>query len=202
VVLVELASDDASELEHRLSALHSVLKRKGLPNRVLKSEAEADKYWVVRRESFNLLRSKVKDKKATPFIDDFDVKPEYLPQFLPELYSLLKKHGIPPNLAGHAGSGNFHIIPLLDLSKKSVRDKIPVVEEEFVRLVLKYHGTITAEHNDGLIRTPYLPAMFGEEVVKLFEEVKRIFDPDNIFNPGKKVRGDLAYAMSHINVDR
>jgi FAD/FMN-containing dehydrogenase len=85
----------------------------------MQSEREGEKYWVMRRESFNLLRQKVKDKTATPFVDDFAVQPQYLSEFLPQLYKLLEKHGIQPTLAGHVGDGNFHIIPLMDLKKSS-----------------------------------------------------------------------------------
>jgi len=64
--------------------------------------------------------------------------------------------------------------------------------------VLEYGGSITAEHNDGLIRSPYIEKMYGKEVYGLFEKTKEIFDPQNIFNPGKKVGADLEYAMRHI----
>jgi FAD/FMN-containing dehydrogenase len=70
--------------------------------------------------------------------------------------------------------------------------------DEVYALVLKYGGSITGEHNDGLIRSSYLQNMFGDEVCALFSEVKRIFDPMNIMNPGKKVNADLAYALAHL----
>ena len=101
-------------------------------------------------------------------------------------------------IAGHPGDGNFHIIPLMDLSDEKSRQIIPELSEKVYDLVIKYGGSITAEHNDGLIRTPYLEKMYGKEVCGLFEEVKRIFDPQNIFNPGKKVGGSIDYASKHI----
>jgi len=101
-------------------------------------------------------------------------------------------------IAGHVGDGNFHIIPLMKLEEKSQRDIIPVLGKEVYDLVLEYKGTITGEHNDGLIRSPYLPQMYGEKIYKLFEETKKIFDPLNIFNPGKKVGASLDYSMNHI----
>ena len=78
------------------------------------------------------------------------------------------------------------------------REIIPTLAKEVYELVIKYKGSITAEHNDGLIRTPYLKQMYGEKMVSLFEETKNIFDPQNIFNPRKKVFGDLDFAMNHI----
>lgn len=82
-----------------------------------------------------------------------------------------------------------------------VRKAIPEISDEVYAIVAKYKGSITGEHNDGLIRTPYLKTMYGEEIVKLFEETKKIFDPQNIFNPGKKVNGDLKYAMDHLRTN-
>ena len=126
------------------------------------------------------------------------VLPEKLPEFLPKVFKVLKQYNIKATLAGHAGSGNFHIIPLMDLSKSAERAKIQKVSDKVYDMVVEYGGSITAEHNDGLIRTPYLEKMYGKKVTRLFEKVKDIFDPDNIFNPGKKVRSDLKYAMDHI----
>jgi len=68
-------------------------------------------------------------------------------------------------------------------------------------IISKYKGSITGEHNDGIIRTPYLEEMYGTKIVKLFEETKKIFDPENIFNPGKKVHGNLEYAMNHLRTN-
>ena len=72
------------------------------------------------------------------------------------------------------------------------------IMDQVYDLILKYKGTITAEHNDGLIRSRFLPRMYGEEVYRLFEETKRIFDPANIMNPGKKVGASLEYALAHM----
>ncbi len=198
IVLVELSGDKEKQLQAKANKLGRELSSKKIHNIVMQSEREGEKYWVMRRESFNLLRQKVKDKTATPFVDDFAVQPQYLSEFLPQLYKLLEKHGIQPTLAGHVGDGNFHIIPLMDLKKSSERNKIPIVLDKFTKLVAKYHGTITAEHNDGLIRTPFLSRQYSPKIISLFERVKEIFDKDNIFNPGKKVHGSLSFTLSHI----
>ena len=198
IVLVEITGDRESEVQKIADKLGKELSGNKIVNLVMKSEEEGEKFWIMRRESFNLLRNKVKDKMATPFIDDFSIKPEDLSDFVPKLYKLLQSYQIQPTLAGHVGDGNFHIIPLMDLRKKKERDKIPVVLDKFTKLVKQYHGTITAEHNDGLIRTPFIERQYGSKMVKLFEETKKIFDPHNIFNPGKKVHGSIKFAMSHI----
>ena len=200
VVLVEFAEDTEEAVEEKMSQIEGVLKDiKGITMHLLHESGEAEKYWTIRRESFALLRKSVKGKKTAPFVDDLVVKPDKLPIVLPRVYEILKKYKIKATLAGHAGSGNFHIIPLMDLKKKSERDKIPLVADEIYDLVIKAGGSITGEHNDGLIRSPYLEKMYGKEVYKLFQQTKEIFDPKNIFNPGKKVNSSLEYAMEHIN---
>jgi len=198
IVLVQIAEDSEQEADKKVGQVVAALKGKSVHYRVLTDESEAEKYWVMRRESFNLLRNKVKDKQTAPFIDDVCVLPSTLPEFLPKLLKILKDNKIAVNIVGHAGSGNLHIIPLMDLHKESERAKITKVSDEVYDLVVEYGGTITAEHNDGIIRTPYVKKMFGEEMYSIFEQVKNIFDPHNIFNPGKKVGGTVQYIEDHI----
>lgn len=204
VLQITFDGDDKAELLSKAKALARDLAAFA-PRRVeiIRHTREMDEYWLIRRESFNLLRHKVTGLRTAPFIDDIVVPTECLSEFLPKLYAILekyKKHMV-HNIAGHIGNGNFHIIPLMDLSKKENREVIPKIAQEVYGLVFAYGGSATGEHNDGIIRTPFLQQQFGTDVYRLFEETKRIFDPRGIFNPGKKVGGTLAYAMEHIKRD-
>ena len=199
VMLAEFTGKNDEEVDKKLATLKSDLAAFPVHTRITKTEAEAKRYWIIRRESFNLLRSKVKDRRTAPFIDDIVVQMEKLPEFLPNLTALLDKYDLLYTIAGHVGDGNFHIIPLMNLADPGQRAIIPRLSDEVYDLVVKFGGSITAEHNDGLIRTPYLEKMYGAEVVKLFAETKAIFDPENIFNPGKKSGGSLAFSLSHVN---
>lgn len=198
IVLLEISEKTEAAMDNKVKVIKEVLDKQKLLYRVSRDHEDAEKYWVMRRESFNLLRQKVKGKKTAPFIDDICVTPDKLPEFLPRFLAILKEHDVKVNIAGHAGSGNLHIIPLMELDKKEERDKIRIVADKVYKLVIEYGGTITAEHNDGIVRTPYLEEMFGKEVYRLFETVKDIFDPNNIFNPGKKVGGSKEYMEKHI----
>jgi len=198
IVLVEFAEDSQEALNAKCAAAAEILKPFPAHVRVLEDGPESEKYWIMRRESFNLLRSHVAGKQTAPFIDDFAVLPEKMPEFLPKLLKILSDAGIAANIAGHAGDGNYHIIPLMDLTKESERAKIVPVAEKVYSLIGEYGGTITAEHNDGIIRTPYLAKMFSPKMLGLFQEAKNILDPQNIFNPGKKVGGSIPYLESHI----
>lgn len=198
VVLVDITEESSRDADAKVNKIIDLMKDQKVNYRVIKDMKEGEKYWTMRRESFNLLRQKVKNKQTAPFIDDFCVLPQKLPEFLPKFLKILNDNGIKINIVGHAGSGNLHIIPLMNLKKETEREKISKVSDEVYDLIIEYGGTITAEHNDGIIRTPYVAKMFGEEVYGLFEEVKNIFDPNNIFNPGKKVGGTIEYMKSHI----
>ena len=166
--------------------------------RIAHDPEEALKYWEIRRESFNMLRKHVQGRRTAPFIDDIIVKPEYLPEFLPKIESILKEYKLIYTIAGHAGNGNFHIIPLMDLESPFGADQILEISQKVYDLVLSYKGSITAEHNDGIVRTPYLEQMYGKEIYNLFIKTKNIFDPENIFNPGKKVGGSKKYLHDHV----
>ncbi len=198
VVLVQLAEESAGVLDKKVADMQGILKRFPVHVRLPKDGLDSEKYWIMRRESFSLLRSHVHGKQTAPFIDDFAINPDKMPEFLPKLLKILKDNGIKANIAGHAGNGNYHIIPLMDLTKESERAKIVPVSKKVYELIIQYGGTITAEHNDGIIRTPFIEQMFGHEVYKLFIKTKQIFDPQNIFNPGKKVGGTIEYMESHI----
>ena len=187
VLLAEFAEDSADEAIRKAEEAEAALQGLHLRARIAKSETESAKYWTIRRESFSLLRKNLRGLYAAPFIDDLVVHPSDYPRFLPELEALLSQHKLLYTIAGHIGDGNFHIIPLMNLARPHDHKEILDLAPKVYKLVAKYHGSITGEHNDGLIRTPYLPIMFGEKMCGLFAEVKKIFDPLNILNPGKKV---------------
>jgi FAD/FMN-containing dehydrogenase len=96
------------------------------------------------------------------------------------------------------GDGNFHVIPLMKLEDPADRKKLLPAMKAVNNLVLKYHGSLSGEHNDGLVRGPWLEMMYGKEVLKLFKQAKHIMDPEAIFNPHKKANADWEYSFSHI----
>lgn len=199
VVLAEFTGDSEEEVYEKARAAQKDLAAWKAQTRVARSEAEELKYLTVRRQSFNLLRHHVKGKRTAPFIDDVIVPPLSLAEFLPKLQGILAEY---PKLiytvAGHVGDGNFHVIPLMDLEKEENRKIIPELMKKVHGLVFSFGGSMSAEHNDGLLRTPFLQDMYGARVVELFASAKDIFDKKGVFNPGKKTKGELSFALSHI----
>ncbi len=194
LLMAEFAEDTLEEADRKAFAAQAALADLNLQTKIEKNEKESEKYWIIRRESFNLLRKNVHGLHTAPFIDDFVVPPACYGEFLPKLNALLAEYSshFIYTIAGHIGDGNFHIIPLMDFSKEENRQVILDLAPRVYDLVIKEGGTTTGEHNDGIIRTPYLPMQFGAEMVALFEKTKNIFDPQNLFNPGKKVGGTFA----------
>jgi FAD/FMN-containing dehydrogenase len=198
VMQIEFASDKLEDLRIRIEELKEKLKPLH-PVTKIATDGQEREYWMIRRDSFGLLRGHVKDMYSSPFIDDIVVDPSNLPEFLPKFNAIIEKYPtIIETFAGHIGNGNFHVIPLVDLKNPNEAALIPKICQEVFELVTKYKGSTSGEHNDGWIRTPYLHLQYDKEVLKLFEETKHIFDPLGIFNPHKKVNGDLGFAMKHI----
>ncbi|OGG45279.1 hypothetical protein A2673_01675 [Candidatus Kaiserbacteria bacterium RIFCSPHIGHO2_01_FULL_50_13] len=200
VLIAEFSEDSLEAARHKARDAYAEIRGLPVTARLAFGKAESEKYWKIRRESFALLRKNMKGLHAAPFVDDIVVHPEDYPRFLPELSELLSHYNITYTIAGHIGNGNFHIIPLINLSRSEHRKAVLELTPRMYELVAKYKGSITGEHNDGIIRTPYLSLMFSPKMLVLFAEVKKIFDPLNIFNPGKKVGGtfeDIKRLMMH-----
>lgn len=202
VLIAEFTGNDLKAVETAVKNAQKQVAHFGFKTRVTKSKADGEKYWRMRRESFNMLRKHVKGKHTAPFIDDVCIRPEHLPEFLPQLNTLLSEYKLVYTIAGHAGNGNFHIIPLMDFADTHTKEIIMELSEKVYDLVKKYNGTITAEHNDGIVRTPYLDKMYSPEILNLFKETKQLFDPEHIFNPGKKVGYTKEYMAEHIVLEK
>lgn len=203
VLMVEFTGETEEEVRDKVKALHRDLKPFKARYEINgfeedPTEGSSEKFWILRRRSFQLLRSKVKDKHTAPFIDDFVVNPEHLPEFLPKIREIIKKYKLFATIAGHMGDGNFHIIPLMKLEDPNDRAKLEPAMKEVNNLVLQYKGSLSGEHNDGLVRGPWLEAQYGKEIVDIFKQTKDIFDPEHIFNPNKKAYATWDYSFSHI----
>ena len=199
ILLIEFTGDSEEEVKAKIHTAKQNLKKfKFTYMEENPDEASSRKFWLMRRESFNLLRSKVKDKHTAPFIDDFVVPPARLSEFLPQLQAIIKKYKLLATIAGHLGDGNFHVIPLMKIEDPKERAKLEPAMKEVNNLVLKYGGSLSGEHNDGMIRGPWLEQMYSANVLGYMRDIKQLYDPLNIFNPHKKTDATWEYSFSHI----
>ena len=199
ILLIEFTGATPEEVKTKIHNARLDLKRFGFTYMEEdETEAKSRKFWLMRRESFNLLRKKIKDKHTAPFIDDFVVPPQHLTEFLPQLAQIIKKYELFATIAGHMGDGNFHVIPLMKIEDPKERAKFEPAMKEVNTLVIQYGGSVSGEHNDGLIRGPWLEQMYSPSVLGYMKEIKHLYDPQNIFNPHKKTDATWDFSFSHI----
>lgn len=199
ILLIEFTGNSEAEVKQKIHTARTHLSRFRFSYMEEdNTEAEAKKFWLMRRESFNLLRSKVKEKHTAPFIDDLVVPPARLTEFLPQLRDIIKKYNLLATIAGHLGDGNFHVIPLMKIEDPAERAKFAPAMKEVNTLVIHYGGSVSGEHNDGMIRGPWLEQMYSPTVLGYMKEIKQLYDPLNIFNPHKKTDATWDYSFAHI----
>jgi FAD/FMN-containing dehydrogenase len=169
--------------------------------RVVKSPSEIEMYLQIRRASYTLSKFLDPSKRPAAFLEDMTVPPENLTKFFLDIKRLFKEFNVQSAIHGHGGNGHFHFYPLLDFTSKTTPLLVEKMAEKFYDTAVKYKGNICGEHNDGIMRTPYLNKMFSKQMLDLFKATEHLFDPDDIFNPGKKVnpRFDIKKSMRHTN---
>lgn len=199
VLMIEFTGSSVREVEQKIVAMERDLKQFNMLYMERdETEEKSNKFWLMRRESFNLLRQKVKDKHTAPFIDDLVIPPAKLPETWPHLREVIKKYELMATIAGHMGDGNFHIIPLMNIELEKERAKFKPAMTEINELILQAGGSLSGEHNDGMIRGPWLERMYGQEIYGLMKQTKTIFDPQNIFNPHKKTDASWDFSFNNI----
>lgn len=200
VLIAEFAGEQEEAVVTAVTSMQTAIQNEFHATvRLAQTVTEAQKYWTIRRESYNLLRKHTQNRITACFIEDIIVHPDQLPEFLPRLNGIFVRYpSFIYTIAGHAGDANFHIMPLMDLQQEDQRNALLRLSDEVFALVMEYKGSITAEHNDGIVRGPYLERMYGPHVMELFRQVKRLFDPLNIFNPHKKTDANMDYYKQHL----
>jgi FAD/FMN-containing dehydrogenase/Fe-S oxidoreductase len=179
VLLVEFYDD----VDERLSILES--RKLGLRTKVCRNQNEMDLVWMVRKAGLSLLTGCVGSAKPVAFIEDAAVRPAQLPDYVRGLQSIMKSLGLEASYYGHAASGLLHVRPVLDLHTVEDLRKYRLVADQTSALVRQFKGSISAEHGVGIARTEYMRDQLGDALLNVMREIKRTFDPRNIFNPGK-----------------
>jgi len=188
VLCVEFERDTKEEIEDLCQKVIGEVKEAGYGYHFpIVWGAETTKVWNLRKAGLGLLANIPGDPKAVACIEDTAVTIEDLPEFIEEFDAIMKSHGKESIYYAHAGDGEIHLRPILDLKKGVDRDLFFKITDDVATLVKKYRGSLSGEHGDGRVRAPFIKKMIGEHNYKLIEKVKEIWDPENIFNPGKIV---------------
>jgi FAD/FMN-containing dehydrogenase/Fe-S oxidoreductase len=186
ILAVELAADTREEVAVRAASLETELRAAGLGYHYpVVWGADQNRVWNLRKAALGLLSNIPGDAKPVAVIEDTAIDPEDLPAFVREFDSILSGHGLTAVHYAHAGSGELHLRPILNLKEEEHRRLFRVVATEIARLVKRYRGSLSGEHGDGRLRGEFLPFMVGKKNYALFQEIKKKWDPSGLFNPGK-----------------
>ena len=190
IVLVEFSDDDA---RGRLDQLVTLIADLGLPHQVVcMTDAASQKaLWEVRKAGLNIMMSMRGDGKPVSFIEDCAVPLEHLADYVARLTDVFAKHGTRGTWYAHASVGTLHVRPILDMrasGENSGAKKMRAIAEEASEMVREYKGAFSGEHGDGLVRSEWVAWQFGPRLTRAFEEIKSLFDPEGLMNPGKIVK--------------
>jgi len=186
VLYVEYSAEERpEEVEESFERLKSLLP--GAPVAEYTGASEMAQAWKLRKAGEPLLHGVAGNRKPITFIEDTAVAPARLPEFVKEFRRIVESHGTKAAFYAHASVGCLHIRPLLDQHDKDDLERARDILEQVTDLVREYEGSLSGEHGDGRIRTPMLERFFGPELMEAFREIKGIFDPANLLNPGNIV---------------
>lgn len=185
ILVVELEGDEENSLREAFSKMaHQLLEKKlAWEFKVASSPQEMALFSKIRSISGPILNRVKGSRKPRAFIEDPAVHPSRLPQYIEGLRRLFKKHQVEASIYGHAGDGNLHSMVFLDLTRPEEIQRMAALSSDVYDLVLKLKGTISGEHGDGRLRSQFLPLQYPR-LHKAFREIKQVFDPEGILNPG------------------
>ena len=188
ILMVEFMSDTLESVSGKIQELIKDLIHAGYGYAypILYNETSAFA-WDIRKAGLGLLRNLKGDTQPVNLIEDCAVAPEQLPDYIADLQQVLEKHKVNASYYAHAGAGELHVEPMINLKTAEGITTFRNILADTVELVKKYNGSLSGEHGDGRLRGEFISSVLGEEVYELFRQVKRIFDPNNIFNAGKIV---------------
>ncbi|MEO5583226.1 MAG: FAD-linked oxidase C-terminal domain-containing protein [Saprospiraceae bacterium] len=189
ILIVEFYGDTYDEVMQRPKDMIAELKKLGLGYSfpLFPTGKEYNDVWDLRKKGLGLMMGIKGEKKALSFIEDSAVPISVLPEYVDQVLKICAKHNTDVSMYAHASVGVIHIQPLLDLRNEQDIINLKNITDETFDLVVKYGGSWSGEHGDGLVRSAYNERFFGKQLYQVFRDIKSWFDPENIMNPGKIV---------------
>ena len=208
ILVIQFEGDDIDKLRDKANNLQSIFEKQdlGYTCPVIEDEMKMKKVWDLRKAGLGLLMGLSSDTKSPSFCEDTSVRVQDLPAYVKDFRKLLDKYDTTCVFYAHASVGELHLRPVLDLKSGDGVRKMKAMAEEIADLVHSYKGSLSGEHGDGRARAPYIEKVLGADMMKLLKQVKKIWDPNVIFNPGKIVDAepidtDLRYTPSYKTPD-
>jgi len=187
LLCVEFYADRPEDLPPRLEALEHDLAGSGLRCRWRRAMtlAEQARIWSLREAALGLSMAMKGDEKSLSFVEDTAVAPEKLREYIDRFLQIVRRHGTTTGVYAHASVGCLHVRPVVNLKTAEGVARFEAIANDIADLVLEFGGALSGEHGDGLVRGPFIKKMFGPTLYDAFRTVKKTFDPDGLFNPGK-----------------
>ena len=188
VLMIEFARESKEEILRNAEELEKEMKNAGYGFHfpIIWNE-DIKKVWDLRRAGLGVLSNMPGDARPVSLVEDTAVRVDKLPNYIADFQKIITKHNLECVYHAHIATGELHLRPILNLKDKKDVELFKIVAFETAKLVKKYKGSLSGEHGDGRLRGEFIPLMYGEKIYTLFKEIKRTFDPENIFNPGKIV---------------
>ena len=189
MLCIEFAGEQADELLPRLEALEADLRGQGFrcqTSRAIDPVSQA-RVWSLREAALGLSMAMKGDSKTISFVEDTAVAPDKLRDYIERFTDIVKRHDSVAGVYAHASVGCLHVRPVIDLKTAAGVRRFESIANEVANLVLEFGGALSGEHGDGIVRGAFTEKMFGPVLYQAFREVKRTFDPEGLFNPGKIV---------------
>ena len=203
LLVVEFARDSEDEIKQIAADLEKEMRNEGYGYHFpLLLNDDVNKVWSIRKAGLGLLANIPGDKRTEQFIEDTCVRPVDLPDFMNEFHQILKENNLDCAYYAHLGSGELHLTPMLNLKDSFDVKLFYTITKEIAHLVKKYKGSLSGEHGDGRLRGEFIPIVIGEHNYQLCKEIKNVWDPNNIFNPGKVVNTVAMNTNLRFEVDK
>lgn len=188
ILMVEFREESQEALDHKLTTCINAVKDAQLAYAFpVLYDSEISKGWDIRKAGLGLIRNLTGSKQPVNLIEDCAVAPQDLPAYVADIQALLAKNNTQAAYYAHAGAGELHIEPFIDIHSPAGKVLFRSLLTDTVEILKKYQGSLSGEHGDGRLRGEFIPQIMGSEIYELFVEIKNLFDPNGILNPGKIV---------------
>jgi len=208
ILIVEFYGDTLEDVMQRAEAMIADQKAQnfGYTYPLFPEGSDYEDVWMVRKKGLGLMLGLKGDKKPLPFIEDAGIPSQHLPEYIDRVLKICEKHETEVAMYAHASVGVIHVRPILDLRQAEDIERLKNISEETFELVMEYGGSWCGEHGDGLARSAYNKRFFGDQIYNALLEVKRLFDPENLMNPGKileaqTIEHNLRYGVDYKDLE-
>jgi len=201
ILLVEHTGETAEQVREKIETTDSKVGKLACGRRIVFEPGQQKRLWKSRKDAAALLDRKKGGKHPVPFVEDVSVGNRRLAEYISGLEEIKRRYDIAMSFYGHAGDGELHIRPYLDLSDPAEVEKMQSIANDVFELAWSLGGTISGEHADGLVRAAFLRRQYGDEFYELLRAIKNVFDPNGLMNPGKIISDDTDVMVKHLRAE-